>query len=174
VRRTLLLPGLLALAGCQPLPVQHDAGGQHSTSDPVPVDVRADDAVYWLEEWHRTRMLPDDQVLTILRTREMEFEQRPVPRTRLRLSLLLAEGPAVVRDQARASRLLEKLDPERASESAKALAALLQQVIAEQQWSGDKLATQRASLREARARIGELERQLQELTDIEQNLQKRD
>ncbi|MGD2075102.1 MAG: hypothetical protein PVI91_14715 [Gammaproteobacteria bacterium] len=146
---------------------------QHAGDGAVPVTVRVDDAAYWLEEWYRIRDLPDDELRSILKTREAEFVEAPAPRSRLRLALLLAEGPAAVRDQARAARLLRGMDQERASESAKALTALLEQVIAEQRWSGGKLAEQRTRLDRARARIAELERQLQELTDIEQSIQQR-
>jgi hypothetical protein len=146
---------------------------QHSVESPVPVTVRVDDAAYWLEEWYRTRDLPEDELTSILGTREAEFAEAPGPRTRLRLALLLAEGPGPVRDQTRAAQLLKGLDPERASESARALTALLEQIIAEQRWSSDKLAEQQNRLDKARARIQELERQLQELTDIEQSIQQR-
>ena len=158
---------LVSLAACQPVTVQRsDEGG-------VPVTVRVDDAAYWLEEWYRLKDLPEAQLVEIVASRRQEFEQLPGPRNRLRLALLLAEGPAPVRDQAHAQRLLRGLDPAEASASAKALAALLDQVIAEQRWSVDKIAEQRAKIEQNAARIEELERQLQELTDIEQSIQQR-
>ena len=166
-KRSLLLSVLISLTGCQPMTVQHSVQG------PVPVTVRVDDAAFWLEEWYRIKGLPEDDLTSILKTREAEFAATPAPRARLRLALLLAEGPRPVRDQARAARLLAGLDEERASESARALTALLEQVIAEQRWSSDKLTQQRSNLARARARIRELERQLQELTDIEQSIQQR-
>jgi len=70
--------------------------------------------------------------------------------------------------------LLAELDATRASDSAKALAALLQQVIEEQNWSGDKMAELSQKLKDAQTRVEELERQLQELTTIEQNIQQRE
>jgi hypothetical protein len=135
--------------------------------------VRVDNAAYWLEEWYRVKELPEHQLVQILETRKQEFEQLPGPRNRLRLALLLAEGPAPVRDQAQAQRLLKDLNPAEASASAKALAALLDQVIAEQRWSVDKMVEQRTRIEQSEARIEELERQLQELTDIEQSIQQR-
>ena len=165
--RVLGLLLFVGLAACQPVTVQRsDEGG-------VPVTVRVDDAAYWLEEWYRLKDLPEAQLVEIVASRRQEFEQSPVPRNRLRLALLLAEGPAPVRDQAQAQRLLRELDPAEASASAKALAALLDQVIAEQRWSVDKIAEQRAKIEQNAARIEELERQLQELTDIEQSIQQR-
>jgi hypothetical protein len=146
---------------------------QRSEEGPVPVTVRVDNAAYWLEEWYRVKELPEHQLVQILETRKQEFEHLPGPRNRLRLALLLAEGPAPVRDQAQAQRLLKDLNPAEASASAKALAALLEQVIAEQRWSVDKIAEQRTRIEQSEARIEELERQLQELTDIEQSIQQR-
>ena len=123
--RVLGLLLFVGLAACQPVTVQRsDEGG-------VPVTVRVDDAAYWLEEWYRLKDLPEAQLVEIVARRRQEFEQSPVPRNRLRLALLLAEGPAPVRDQPQAQRLLRELDPAEASASAKALAALLEQVIAE-------------------------------------------
>jgi hypothetical protein len=167
VPRLLSLLLFVSLAACQPMTVQRSAEGS------VPVSVRVDDAAFWLEEWYRVRDLPEDQLVRILATRRQEFEQFPGPRNRLRLALLMAEGPAPVRNQAEAQRLLEHLNPAEASDSAKALAALLAQVIAEQRWSADKIAQQRTKIEKNEARIEELERQLQELTDIEQSIQQR-
>ena len=164
------LLGLLlfvSLAACQPVTVQRSDEGH------VPVTVRVDDAAYWLEEWYRVKDLPEAQLVEIVASRRQEFDQLPGPRNRLRLALLLAEGPAPVRDQLQAQRLLRGLDPAEASASAKALAALLDQVIAEQRWSVDKIAEQKTTIEENAARIEELERQLQELTDIEQSIQQR-
>jgi hypothetical protein len=163
----LVLLLFVSLAACQPVTVQRSDEGR------VPVTVRVDDAAYWLEEWYRVRDLPEAQLVEIVASRRQEFEELPGPRNRLRLALLLAEGPAVVRDQAQAQRLLRELDPAEASASAKALAALLDQVIAEQRWSVDKIAEQKTRIEKNAARIEELERQLQELTDIEQSIQQR-
>lgn len=163
--RLLALLVFVSLAACQPVTVQRSDEG------PVPVTVRVDNAAYWLEEWYRVKELPEDELVQILETRKQEFEQLPEPRNRLRLALLLAAGPAPVRDQAQAQRLLKELNP--AEASAKALAALLDQVIAEQRWSVDKMVEQRTRIEQSEARIEELERQLQELTDIEQSIQQR-
>lgn len=156
----------ILVAGCQPVTVQRTEG-------PVPLAVRVDDAAYWLEEWDRIRKLPEDKLLRTLKTRERDFAKSPTPRTRLRLALLLAEGPKSVRDQPRALTLLKGLDAGSASASARALAALLEQVIGEQLWSRDKITELRSGLKQADTRVEELERQLQELTDIEQSIQQR-
>jgi len=158
---------VVAATGCQPVTVQRSGEG------PVPVTVRVDDAAYWLEEWYRAKALPADQVQQLVHTRRQEFEQAPSARSRLRLALMLAAGPAPVRDQLEAQRLLQGLDRDAGDESAKALAALLEQIIAEQRWSIDKIGEQRTKIEQASARIEELERQLQELTDIEQSIQQR-
>jgi hypothetical protein len=92
----------------------------------------------------------------------------------MRLALLLAQGPGSVRDQDRALELLLEMDMDAISDSGKALSALLQQVIAEHEWFGDKIKQLRGGLVESEARIAELERQLQELTTIEQNIQQRE
>ena len=158
---------LTCLSACQPLTIRRVDG-------PVPVAVRVDDESYWLEEWHRVIALPEDQLVLTFNTRELEFEQSANPKTRLRLALLLAEGPRPVRDQARALKLLAEFDAGRASDSAKALAALLQQVIAEQRWSNDKMTGLNRELQDSRMRVEELERQLHELMTIEQNIQQRE
>ena len=167
MRNSLYLLFIVALSACQPVTVQRVEG-------PVPVAVRVDDAAYWLEEWHRAISLPEDQLVLTLNTREHEFERSDDTRTRLRLALLLAEGPQPVRNQARALELLKGLDTERASDSALALAALLKQVIEEQRWTGDKMTESNRKLKQSETRVEELERQLQELTTIEQSIQQRD
>ena len=156
----------ILISGCQPVTVQRTEG-------PVPLAVRVDDAAYWLEEWNRIRALPDGKLVRTLQMRERDFESSRTPRTRLRLALLLAEGPKAVRDQPRALTLLKGLDASRASDSARALAALLEQVIDEQLWSRDKINELRLKLKQADTRVEELERQLQELTNIEQSIQQR-
>ena len=161
-----LLVIMAILVGCQPVTVQRVEG-------PVPVTVRVDDAAYWLEEWHRAITLPEDQLKLARETREQEFARDATVRSGLRLALLLAEGPKAVRDQGRALALLESLDLENASDSARALAALLRQVIEEQQWSADRITELRTLGKESSTRIEELERQLQELTHIEQTIQQR-
>ena len=166
MNKLLFLIAILPLTACQQMALQHDEG--------VPVSVRVDDAAYWLEEWHRVVGLPEEQLKQTLETRRQEFERAANPRTRLRLALLLAEGPKPVRDQSEALKLLKELDTSQASDSAKALAALLKQVIGEQYWSGDKISEVRAKLKQSEARVEELERQLQELTTIEQNIQQRE
>jgi hypothetical protein len=133
-----------------------------------------DDDAYWLEEWHRIIALPEDQLVATFKTRELEFERSANPETRLRLALLLAEGPQPVRDQARALKLLKGLDAGQASDGARALAALLQQVIEEQRWSINKMTELNKKLEESKTHVNELELQLQELTTIEQNIQQRE
>jgi hypothetical protein len=155
------------LSACQPVTVQHSDGV-------VPVSLRVDDAAYWLEEWHWVTGLAAVQQEEILVSREREFQQSATPRNRLRLALLLAEGPGSVRDQRRALALLEEMDMDQASDSGKALSALLQQVIAEYDWFDEKITGLRANLKESETRVEELERQLQELTTIEQNIQQRE
>lgn len=167
MRNLLLIIVIAGLSACQPVTVKHVDG-------PVPVAVRVDDAAYWLEEWHRVITLPEDQLILTFKTRELEFERHNDPRTRLRLVLLLAEGPKPVRDQTRALKLLAELDTEQASDSANALAALLKQVIEEQRWSGDKMTELNGKLKDSQTRVEELERQLQELTTIEQSIQERE
>jgi len=144
------------------------------TEGVVPISLRVDDAAYWLEEWHWVTGLPEGQQQEILVNREREFQASATPRNRLRLALLLAEGPGAVRDQRRALELLVGMDTDQASDSGKALSALLQQVIAEYDWFGDKIIHLHANLTESETRVEELERQLQELTTIEQNIQQRE
>lgn len=164
-----LVPVLvMLLAACQPITVQHKDAGV------VPVAVRVDDTAYWLEEWYRVIDLPDEQIKRIVDLREKEFADSPGPRSRLRLALLLAAGPASVRDQGRAANLLNNMDKVHVSESERSLAALLTQRINEQSWSSDKIKELRAVLEESRAKVEELERQLHEMTNIEQSIQDRD
>ncbi|TCK17375.1 hypothetical protein DFR30_0604 [Thiogranum longum] len=164
--KALIFMVFVLVSGCAPVTVQR-------TDGPVPLAVRVDDAAYWLEEWNRIRDLPDDMLQRTLQTRERDFAKFPTPRSRLRLSLLLAEGPKSVRDQPRALTLLKGLDTSRASDSAKALAVLLEQIVEEQLWSRDKINELKSGLKQADTRVEELERQLQELTNIEQSIQQR-
>lgn len=168
MRNYLLCIVVFLLAGCQPMAVQTHAEG------PVPVTLRVDDAAYWLEEWQRMMTLPPDQVAQAVVTREQEFSDHPGPRTRLRLVLLLAEGPPAVRDERRALKLLKDMDTAHASPSTQALAALLGQTIRDQVVAGDKISELRQELNTSNERVKELERQLQELTDIEQSIQQRE
>ena len=158
---------IILLSACQPVTVQRTEGV-------VPISLRVDDAAYWLEEWHWVSGLPESQQREIVANREREFQQSDSPRNRMRLALLLAQGPGSVRDQDRALELLLEMDMDAVSDSGKALSALLQQVIAEHDWFGDKMKHLRTELDESEARIAELERQLQELTTIEQNIQQRE
>ncbi|MEA2081114.1 MAG: hypothetical protein U9P00_14945 [Pseudomonadota bacterium] len=146
---------------------------QH-TEGVVPVSLRVDDAAYWLEEWYWVTGLPETQQREILANREREFQASATPRNRLRLALLLAEGSGSVRDQRRALELLEGMDTDQVSDSGKALSALLRQVIAEHDWFGDQITGLRNQLKESETRVEELERQLQALTAIEQNIQQRE
>lgn len=168
MRKLLFIITCSLVAGCQSWVVQSQNSG------PVPVTLRVDDAAYWLEEWYRVTVLPNDQVAQTLVTREQEFAAHRDTRNRLRLALLLAEGPAVVRDQLRALSLLEGLDQKEASGSARALAALLAQVVREQTAAGDKITVLKQDSRQAGERVKALERQLQELTNIEQRIQQRE
>ena len=158
---------ILGLGACQLVSVQRVDGS-------VPVELRVDDEAYWLEEWHRAIVLPEDELVLTLKSRELEFDRSANPGTRLRLALLLAEGPQPVRDQVRALKLLEGLDAGHASDSAKALAALLKQVIEEQRWSIGKMNELNRKLEASTTHVEELELQLQELTTIEKNIQQRE
>jgi len=169
MRNLLNILVIIALTACQPMTVQRSTGPV-----PVPVAVRIDDAAYWLEEWQQLIKVSDEELKQTLEIRKQEFIRSAEPRTRLRLALLLAAGPKSVRDQERALKLLKGLDMDRVNDSARALAALLQQNIEEQDWSGDKIAGLREKLTQSEARVEELERQLHELTTIEQNIQQRE
>ena len=164
--KTFILLIFILVVGCAPVTVQR-------TDGPVPLAVRVDDAAYWLEEWSRIRELPADKLKRTLQARERDFAKSATPRSRLRLALLLAEGPKSVRDQPRALSLLKELDASKASDSAKALAGLLEQIIGEQLWSRDKIAELKSGLKQSVTRVEELERQLQELTNIEESIQQR-
>ncbi len=173
--RKFLLLLVLLLTACQPMAVQRRDQG------PVPVALRVDDAAYWLEEWSRLRELPAAQIKQALEHRNRDYARRPDTRARLRLALLLAEGPPSVRDEPRALSLLAELDAQRASASSRALAQLLLQVLREKTGKGDKIAVLQQNLRASEARVKtlepqlrELERQLQELTHIEQSIQQRE
>ncbi len=165
--------------GCTSLTVQHNVDG------PVPVQLRVDDAAYWLEEWQRAVQLPIEQYQQTLAARERDFETRPGPRSRIRLALLLAAGKPSARKPGRALELLKGVDRAVASKSAVALADLLQEVLVKQKAAKKpekkpekKSATAcdvdlKKELLAAKARIRELEQQLHELTSIEQNIQER-
>ena len=167
MRNLLWVVAIIGLSACQPVTVRHVDGLEPGAGS-------MDGEAYWLEEWHRVIALPEDQLLATFKTRELEFERSANPGTRLRLALLLAEGPQPVRDQTRGLKLLKELDVGQASDSARALAALLQQVIEEQRWSINKMTELNHKLEASQAHVDELELQLQELTTIEQNIQQRE
>ena len=168
MRKFVLISMSVVLAACQPVTVQRHKEG------PMPVSVRVDDAALWLEEWHQVVGLPKDQIGPILNSWEADFDRNGDPRARVRLALLLTTGPVPVRDQQRALALIGDMDEARASESTRALAALLQQVIEEQLWSSDKIIKLKGELSQADARVNELEQQLQAVTSIEQSIQQRE
>jgi hypothetical protein len=147
---------------------------QSEGDGPMPVTLRVDDATYWLEEWYRVTVLPTDQIEQTLATWEQEFSAHQDTRNRLRLALMLAEGPQGVRDQQRALSLLDGLDQAHASGSARALAVLLSQVVREQATASAKMISLKQDLQQAGDRVKELEQQLQELTNIEQSIQQRE
>jgi len=167
VRKLLWVLVITGLSACQPANVQR-------MYDPVPVTATVGDEAYWLEEWHRDIALPEEQLRHTLKTRELEFKRSANPETCLHLALLLAEGPQPVRNQVRALKLLQGLDTGQASDSARALAALLIQVVEEQRWSIDKMNELKRNLKDTQAQVEELQLQLQELTTIEQHIQQRE
>jgi hypothetical protein len=168
VYRVLILLASLTLGACQPVTVHHDPGSDE------PVAFRVDDAAYWLEEWQQVRSLPDKALKQVLRSREQSFGRDGDMRSRLRLALLLAEGPPAVRDQLRALSLLQSVDPEEVGGSAGALALLLRQEVSAQVSANGKIKRLQEDLALREQRIRELERQLQEVTDIEQSIQQRE
>ncbi len=87
MRNLLWIVAIIGVAACQPITVKEVDCPLTTTT------VRMDDAAYWLEEWQRTIALPEDRLVQTLNARELEFERSANPRTRLRLALLLAEGP---------------------------------------------------------------------------------
>ena len=166
MRSLVIVLGLLVSA-CQPVALTRDRIGI------VPITVRIDDVAYWLEEWHRVVQQPNEQIAQVLNLREKEFSDSPNPRSRLRLALLLAEGPASVRNQRRALKLLKELDNGQATEADRSLTGLLVQVINEQQWSNGRIGELRRNLEASDVKFEKLEQQLHELTNIEQSIQQR-
>lgn len=156
-----------AVSGCVPLKVAPRESG------PVPVEVRVDDAAYWLEEWYRALDATPDAYKDLLAQREQEYTARPDARNTLRLALLLAEGNPSGRNQTRALELLQSLEGTAVNASTRALATLLRQAVTEQRATVDAGEKERKELKAAKQRVEELERQLQELTSIEQNIQDR-
>jgi hypothetical protein len=165
---------LASLLACQP--VVHTRNGEPVTASAGPraIFVVGDDVGAWLAEWKHVVELPEDGVQKALKAREQVYERTADPRDGVRLALLLAQGPKPVRDQSRASKLLKELNMDKAGEGPRALAALLEQVIGEQHWAGDKITELRSKLKDSGTRIEELEQQLQEVTNIEQSIQQRD
>lgn len=183
-RRWLILAAVILASGCTPLTVSRNS------EKPIPVQLRVDDAAYWLDEWYRVIRLPNDQYKAALAAREANFASKPGPRSRLRLALLLAEGKPSGLDRARALKLVKGLEPD-AADSTKALALLLENRLASLQKVKKSKASGKTSkesektskesgkadtskdLQAAQARIKELEQQLHDLTAIEQNIQER-
>jgi hypothetical protein len=155
------------VAACTPLKLAQKETG------PVPVELRVDDAAYWIEEWRRAIALPEERYNEVVAQREGDFNNRPDARNSLRLALLLAEGKDAGRDDDRALELLEGIEGMAVNDSTRALAALLKQVVSERRAWKESTSDEREELKAARRRLEELERQLQELTSIEQNIQER-
>ncbi len=183
--RLCLIFGVAFLAnGCAPMTLDRN------TQKPIPIQLRVDDAAYWLDEWYRAIQLPVDQYQAALDAREAGFTKNPGPRTRLRLVLLLAEGKPAGLDRPRALALIKGLEPS-ATNSAKALALLLENKLTSQKTVKISKAPRRKSkaaeenskdsgemdlnmdLKAAKLRIKELEQQLHDITAIEQNIQER-
>ena len=173
----LVVLAALLVNGCAPLTVARNA------EKPIPIQLRVDDAAYWLDEWYRTIRLPGDQYKAALEAREASFRSHPGPRSRLRLALLLAEGKPSGLDLPRALKLVKELEPG-AADSAKALALLLEKRLAgllkvKKPKKSVKVKNHAEKpdlskeLQAARQRIKELEQQLHDLTEIEQNIQER-
>lgn len=175
--RWLILALVLLASGCTPLTLSRNS------EKPIPVQLRVDDAAYWLDEWYRVIQLPDDQYKTALAAREANFASKPGPRSRLRLALLLAEGKPLGLDRPRALKLVKGLEPG-ATDSAKALALLLENRLTQlkkvkkpkappKPLKESGKADTSKELQAAQQRIKELEQQLHDITAIEQNIQER-
>ena len=128
----------------------------------------------WLADMRVLRARPAEELPAIRTAREKVFRTRPTLDHRMRLVLLLVIGDEPVRDEKRARRLLEKLNPLPANTSEQEFISLLRQFLTEQALSERKLSVLWKQVTTQNRRIEELEQQLQALTNIEQNIQQRD
>jgi hypothetical protein len=131
-------------------------------------------AAAWLEAVHAARDDTPEQQQMTLDNWEQAFKGNPDINNRMRLALLLATGAESLRDERRARRLLEGIDPLPASTADREMIALLQQWLNEQSQANRKLTILWKQVTGQNRRIEELEQQLQALTTIEQNIQSRD
>ena len=128
----------------------------------------------WLAAIHATRDQSPDRQQQTLEEWEQAYQASPDIDNRMRLILLLATGADNVRDDRRARRLLNGIDPLPAASGDRELISLLLLWLDDQSESARKLDILWKQVTTQNRRIEELEQQLRALTNIEQNIQNRD
>jgi hypothetical protein len=129
---------------------------------------------HWLAELHATRDLSGNELGDVLTSWEQEYDFQSTLNNRLKLALLLAAGDKAVRDQPRASKLLDGIDPDPLGPGEQELISILRQYLDEHQVASGKISQLSKQVREQGQRIEELEQQQRALTTIEQNIQQRE
>jgi hypothetical protein len=167
--RLLILVLLGGLPGCAELQQLSTPHPQQECTTPPDSGV-----ALWLAAESGTRdQSPEQQQQTLVKWEE-EFQRDPDINHRMQLILLLANGAEGVRDSHRARRLLDGIDPLPDDHGDREFITLMQQRLDDQSQSARKLDILWKQVTEQNRRIEELEQQLQELTNIEQNIQNRD
>jgi hypothetical protein len=161
-----LLGGLSACAELQQLPALA-AAGQCTTPPETGVSL-------WLAAESSTREQSPEQQQTTLVNWEQEFQRDAGLDNRMRLVLLLSNSAEGIRDSRRARRLLDGIDPLPDNPGDREFITLMQQWLDDQSEAGRKLDILWKQVTDQNRRVEELEQQLQELTNIEQNIQNRD
>ena len=158
---------LMLLTACSELQTYSNAGF-------APVVSRGYGVNFWLKEMYETRSMSSDELKNTLKVWEQEYKDNPDLNNRMRLALLLAAGSESVRDQRRASNLLDDVDLGLYKTNDKEMVLLLRQFLDEQSESGRKISILWKQVTEQNIRIEELEQQQKALTTIEQSIQQRE
>jgi hypothetical protein len=146
----------------------------YSTTGFAPVTSKGYGAGYWLEQMHEIRTMVPEQRLVTYELWEQDYKKNPDTNNRVKLALLLATGHESIRNQKRASEILNGIDLESENQGDREFIILLQQFIDEQLQADATISDLKALTRKKNRQIKELEEQQQALTNIEQNIQQRE
>ena len=146
----------------------------YSTTGFAPVTSKGYGAGYWLDQMHEVRTMAPEQRLVTYELWEQDYINKPDTNNRLKLALLLATGHESIRNQERARKILNGIDPEPVNHVDREFIILLRQFIDEQLQAEATINNLRALTKKKSRQIKELEEQQQALTNIEQNIQQRE
>lgn len=163
-----LIPVLVLLAslvGCADLGSQRSGGLADLSARISGID--------WIAEARLVLDMSATEQTFALDARRQAFRADPGPTQRMRLVLMRALGGEGVRNEAAALALIEGFDMETLNEDVRTLAMLLGEPLRENARNVSLLGAERKLLVDKDQRIGELEKQLEAFTSIEQSIKER-